>query len=146
MDRPTELLDMSDKFVVSSGTVPIHASKGLVLLLYYQDWRAINTFAKLPSLRSIITWTICIDDDVGDSDYLLQPQKSSVSSLTLSGSSVDLHLLYDFLQGFKALNRLSYGGGNGAPSILNRCIPDSYRALDTCQSLARVPRSYTNRR
>ena len=124
MDRPTELLDMSDKFVVSSGTVPIDASKG-----------CINTFAKLLSLRSIIAWTICIDD----SDYLLQPQKCSVGSLTLSDCSVDLHLLCEFLQGFKALNRLSYLGGNGAPFILNRCIVDSFRALDICQNLARVP-------
>ena len=33
MDR---LLDLTDDFVLSSGTVPIDISKGLVLLLYYR--------------------------------------------------------------------------------------------------------------
>lgn len=36
MDRPGGLLDVSDKFVLSSGTVPIDIPKGLVLLLYFR--------------------------------------------------------------------------------------------------------------
>lgn len=74
----------------------------------HHDWQAINTFARLPSLQSIIAEYVYIDDEDDDSDYLLQPRSSNVSSLTFSGCSIGAQRLYEYLQGFRALKRFSY--------------------------------------
>lgn len=74
----------------------------------HHDWQAINTFARLPSLQSIIAWYVYIDDEDDDSGYLLQPRSSNVSSLTFCYCSIGAQRLYEHLKGFRALKRFSY--------------------------------------
>ncbi len=75
-----------------------------------KSWQAINILARVPSLRSITGWMIQDMNNDDDSEYLLPPRSSNVSSLTLLQSGIGAQQLYRFLQGFKALNRLSYSG------------------------------------
>lgn len=74
----------------------------------FQDWHAINVFAGLPSLRSIIAWNVWITDDEDYSEYLLPPRSSNVSSLTFEHSSIGPQRLCELLKGFKALKRFTY--------------------------------------
>lgn len=73
-----------------------------------EHWHAINIFAKLPSLRSITARNFCIKDDENDSDYLLHPRTSNVSSLRFRFISISAQRLYEFLRGFKNLKHFSY--------------------------------------
>ncbi len=72
-----------------------------------QTWQAINAFARLPSLRMLEAYNICVEDD---SVYLLRPRSSNVSTLVLVGSFISSQRLYKFLQGFRALKEFSYHG------------------------------------
>ena len=72
------------------------------------DWLAINIFAALPSLRSIVAWNLSIEEDDDKDDYLLHPQTSNVNSLIFTRLSISAERMYEFLQGFKALERFSY--------------------------------------
>lgn len=76
----------------------------------HRDWQAINTFAKLPSLRTITAWQVYIRNIENDCRYLLQPRTSNVSSLILTDCFIGVRRLSKLLQGFKALKRLTYDG------------------------------------
>lgn len=76
----------------------------------HRDWEAINTFAKLPSLRTLRSWNIYIDDNDDDSRYILPPRSSNVSSLIFTDCVIGVQRLSKLLEGFKALKRLTYDG------------------------------------
>lgn len=72
------------------------------------NWHAINIFAKLPSLQSVIAWNLWIEDHDDDRDYLLHPRSSNVSSLMFTQISISAQRLYEFLRGFRELKKFSY--------------------------------------
>ena len=76
----------------------------------HRDWQAINTFAKLPSLRNLTAWNVYIENNDDDSHYLLQPRTSNVSSLMLTECFIGIRRLSRLLQGFRALKRVTYDG------------------------------------
>ena len=104
------LLETPGTLILSSlTTLEIHRESRL---RENQTWQAINILARLPSLRSITGWNIkdqyLNDDD--DSEYLLPPRSSNVSSLTILRTCIGAQQLHRFLQGFKALKRLTHNG------------------------------------
>lgn len=79
----------------------------------WQTWQAISYFAMLPSLRSMTIQNFSAGwagQGVGDSAYLLQPQSSNVTSISIKHCRIPEQPQYQFLQCFKALRRLSYEG------------------------------------
>lgn len=81
----------------------------------HRDWQAINVFARLPSLQSIIAGTIYIVGSGEDGHYALPPRSSNVSTLIIEKSYINAKLLCKLLQGFKSLKQLSFEDINRAP-------------------------------
>ena len=74
-------------------------------------WQAINILASLPSLQSMTMGGFSVAESVDDRGYLLQPQSSNVTSITIKNSCIPEQPQYQFLQGFKSLRRFTYKNG-----------------------------------